>query len=214
MTDEPLEDDLRARLDPLEALLAVRPRWRHIPESTYQPQPDEEGNLPDPEIIPARDELFTDPAGMPPEALRDGGIDLAGQVSILHSALAWMWDRMEIRQARGLVLPPDGTYYPFYQPPFEIYTFSVEWDETPDRLPRYGTVTPVVTNTALRSGLFAEINPGSITMSGCEINMLVASATPVVVNNSDPEDLSGHLAFEVSAPYAFVPPYEPPEPEE
>jgi hypothetical protein len=187
-------DDLRALLDPWAALLAARPKQRIVPAQTYTPAPLP--NLPDPEpvTIPERTELYVDPASLPEELTAAGSVSINALVATLHSAVAWMWDKQEIRAVTGRITLTSGLYQP------GVYDFPVTWDAAPLKVPAGGIVATNA-GVAWQGRTHAKIKTGSITSAGCTVTMTVVSAT--VPTSGQP------LTMEAQALYLYLPPYQP-----
>lgn len=190
------EDDLRALLNPIAAILAARPRYREVPESIYQPPSIDGGSPPEPVIRPAHTELYVDPADLPAEVVgADGeGVSLGGQLALVQSMLAWVWGEMQIRAAVGRVTLTSGG--PFLAG--QERDFNITWDEPPLKTPTGGVVT-VHAGVAWMGKVTAVIVPGTLTVTGCTVR--AAFLNTVVPSGGQP------VTLEPQGLYLWVPPY-------
>lgn len=195
------DEDLRALLDPIAAVLAARPRYRDIPETIYQPPADEDGRQPDPVIYPARTELYVDPADLPAAAVSPNGdaVSLGAQLALVQSMLAWVWDEMQFRSVTAQHVLDDGPYLAG-----RTLEVPVTWDETPQKTPTSASVT-INAPIAWLGRTSARVNPGSVTVTGATVVVTVHNAISPGDNNP--------ITYDVTGTYFWVPPYqqEPPQ---
>lgn len=191
--------DLRALLDPIAALLAARPRYREVPATVYQPPPDEDGELPPPVTVPARTELYVDPAELPDVVSPDGeAISLAAQVALVHSMLAWIWDEMQLRSVAAQHILATGPYLTGH-----VLELDLTWTEPPAATPTSAQVS-INAPIAWLGRTTASVKPGSVTALGCTIVVQVLNT--ISPNPSNP------IVYDAQGTYFWVPPYEPGEP--
>ena len=107
---------------------------------------------------------------------------------------------MEIRQVIGFNALPNGTY-----PPLSLPTLDIEWNDTPDKLPNYAAVTAISGTPAAMNSFGVIVEAGSVTMTGCRLQLGFWGPEPVVVDDANP------LVLTAAGTYLFVPPYEPEE---
>lgn len=197
------DDDLRSLLDPIAAILAARPKWREVPESTYTPPATPEEPDPEPIVTPARTELYVDPADLPDEVTGMGGVDLGAQLALLQSMVAWLWSSQQIRMATGrvtLTAIPPGTSPTWTAG--ETADLPVLWDAPPLIVPVDGDVE-VEATLVWQGKTTGQVKAGSITSTGCTVTVKNVSGSVVVPTSSQP------ITYIVRAQYLYLPPYTP-----
>lgn len=199
------DDDLRSLLNPVQAILAARPKWREVPESSWTPPATPEEPDPEPVVIPARTELYVDPADLPPEVVSQAGdgVNLGAQLALLQSMVRWLWTSQQIREATGrvtLTAIPPGTAPTWAAG--ESADLAVTWDATPLIVPADGDVE-VDAAIAWAGKTSAVVKPGSITSTGCTITVKNISGSVVVPVAAQP------ITYIVRALYLYLPPYTP-----
>lgn len=197
----PGEDDLRALLDPLQTLLVARPKWRTIPARDETPAPTPE--MPDPPqvVIPARVEPYTDPADLPPSLLVDGRVDLAAQIALVQSAVAWLWGELQLRAVTGRITVTGGPLGIGAWAAGAEMTRAIAWDQVPLRTPT-GVVVQIEAGILSAGKTSAVVVPESITDTGCEVLLRNISAGPVIVTAQQP------ITYTAQGLYLFIPPFE------
>lgn len=196
-------DDLRGLLDPIAAILAARPKWRELPETSYTPPATPEEPDPEPIVTPARTELYVDPADLPDEATGMGGVDLGAQLALLQSMVAWLWSSQQIRQVVGrvtLTAIPPGTAPTWAAG--ETADLAVMWDSAPLIVPADADVE-VDAAVAWAGKTTGVVKPGSITSTGCTITVKNISGSVVVPVSAQP------ITYIVRGLYLYLPPYTP-----
>lgn len=190
-----MSDDLRELLDPISAVLRARPKWRRVPERAIEQPPDSDGNPRSPVTIPARTEVYVDPAELPAEVAEDGSVDLGAQLAVVQSMLAWIWDEMQLRTVTARYVLDDGPYLAG-----RTLEIPVTWDETPQKTPTSATAA-VNASIAWLGRTAPSIKPGSVTATGATLVVRVLSAISPNANNP--------IVYDVTGTYFWVPPYEP-----
>lgn len=198
-------EDLRGLLDPLAALLRARPRWRHVPEGQFTPEPTQTDPAPEPVPIPARTEVYTDPADLPDVLTVDDTVDLGGQISLVQSALAWLWGELQLRVVTGSVTVTGGPNAPQPWAAGTTMDVPVTWDQAPLRTPT-GVVVQIEAGILAAGKTTAVVIPESITDLGATVRLTNVSGGPVVVTAQQT------ITYTAQALYLWVPPYEPETP--
>lgn len=191
-----MSDDLREILDPIAAILRARPKWRHVPEQVIEQPPDAEGDPRPPVTLPARTEVYVDPAELPEEIVENGGVDLGAQLAVVQSMLAWIWDEMQFRSVTaqyaltGVHLAGQEVEIP------------VTWDQVPAKTPTSATVT-INAPIAWLGRTSARVDPDTVTATGATLVVTVLNAINPGENNP--------IVYDVAGTYFWVPPYQPEE---
>ena len=162
-------DDLRGLLDPWKIVHAVRPKYRQVPEQVITPAPTPGAPPPEPVTIPARTEVFTDPADLPAALVTDGAVDLGAQLSLVQAALARFGD-LQIRTVTGATTSApvvaltlgSGT----------SHDFPVTW-QAPPLAPVKGAVCQIDASVVAAGRLRAVVLDESVTDSGCTVRVTV-----------------------------------------
>lgn len=191
------EDDLRARFNPLDWILAARPKWRTIPESTVTPPATPENPDPEPIVTPERTEAYTDPGDLPDEVASGAELSLGGQIALVQAALAQQVDK-RIRVAIGRRSLTNGVPLLAGATANLTVTFDTEALDVPE--PGWVQIQPAI---AWMGKTTAIVVPGTVTTEGCTVRV---TALDVVVPDS-----SNPITYEAVCPYLYVEPFEPEE---
>lgn len=191
-------DDLRGLLDPWKIVHAVRPKYRQIPEQVITPAPTPGAPPPEPVTIPARTEVFTDPADLPAALVTDGAVDLGAQLSLVQAALARFGD-LQIRTVTGVTTSApvvaltlgSGT----------SHDFPVTW-QAPPLAPVKGAVCQIDASVVAAGRLRAVVLDDSVTDSGCTIRVTVVGTGAVTVGIALP------LTVTATGLYLYWPPFQ------
>ncbi len=199
--------DARALLDPLATIRAARAvKFRYSADKWFTPPPTEENPSPEPVQVEAPERVGVLVEELPevlqvpipqPDGTVSLGTDLASQLGVMWGALGQIQDQ-EIRTVAGRAALPNGTYLPGV-----VTEVAVVWDETPLEVPTGGIVT-VYAAIAWLGKTTARIVPGSITATGCTVEVRALAA--VVPSAANP------ITVEAQALFLYAPPFIPEEP--
>jgi hypothetical protein len=179
-------EDIRAVLDPLEAIRNARAR-KFIQETSPTDEP-RLGVIAEelPEIIVNRD------AGRP-------GVDLVQQVAVLWGAFNQLLDQ-ETRIVTGRALVPNGTYHAG-----DTVDVPIVWDTPSPEVTPDVTAIPLASMPTAMGKIRALVVPGSVTLHGCTVRLTFSGVGVTAVTNALP------IAVEATGRYIWTPPYTPPE---
>lgn len=168
------DPDLRARLDPLLAVLASRSQVRDVPSTT--------------DGAAMKPEAYTAPSMLPDAArtkMPDGswGIDLPAQVALLWSALGRFAD-LQIRTVTG-----SATFASLLTPliwlPGQTYDVPITWSSTPAAAPK-GAIARVDSSIVALGRIQYAVVEGSITTTGCVVRCSVGGVGQIPIGIGTP----------------------------
>lgn len=173
--------DLRTLFDPIAVARSARPQFRLVPAQTT------------PIATPAYIEVYIDTTQLPAAVLSGGGLDLGGQLALIHAALARASDQRLIHTQATIALP-DLTVA-------NVDTaVTVVWDEgTAQTVPVLVAVVPVGPGPVQQRSISVAVT--SLTLAGVtavfRTKLALAGATA-----PDPDD-----RYVINALYLFTPPF-------
>lgn len=186
--------DLRGLLNPLKALTQARARYREIPEQVLTPTPTPEVPDPDPIVVPARTEVYVDPADMPPQIVTDGFVDLGAQLALVQAAVGQIDDQRLVHTSAA-VKPPALTA------PNTDVDVTVAWDEgTAQTVPAVVSLVPV--------------GPGPLQQRAISARVVEATTAGVTVRFRTKRALTGPSVLDpddryvINALYLYTPPFQ------
>lgn len=192
------DDDVRALFDPIAILRAARPKFREVPEQTYTPPATAGDPDPAPVTVPARTEVYTDPADLPDEVKVDGTVDLITQLGIVQAGLARVVADLQIRTVfASTTLAPT---VPLTLAAGSTRDVALTW-ATPPLAHVLGAVARLDVGVAWQGKVTGHVKDGSVTDTGCTVTVTVVGVGTVVITTALP------LTVNADGLYLYWPPY-------